>query len=418
MKRLSFRRLAVLAALVPLASCATLQGAPKQQAHLDPAAKPKIDALVQEVVDNGNTPGAVLLIGIDDKVVMRKVYGNRMTEPSVEPMTFDTLFDLASLTKATTTASAVMLLVQDGKIALDDPVSKYVPEFAATDKPEITIKQLLIHESGLPAYTNATTVEEMYGPRTNPDGLIKRIAELDRKAAPGEEYIYSCLNYLTLARVVQNVTGENMNDFLRRRMWDPLKMKDTTFFPNEAQTARTAPTIYADTKLRRGAVHDPLAYYSSCDAYASGNAGAFSTVSDMSRYARMILDGGQLDGVRIFKPEIWTLITTNQAPEGLEPRSCGWGVWTSHAYATSLNQSPETACLGHTGYTGTILWMDKLSKAYVILFTNCVYPDDKKENKDAVIAARRKVISTVIDNLDIYKDVREGEEEETGQTAQ
>lgn len=391
-----------------LATYARAQGKQNDEpATLDPAAFPKINQLCQGIVEDGYAPGAVLLIGIGDKVVMRKTYGDRMTTPTTEKMTFDTLFDLASLTKATSTASAVMLLVQDGKIGLDDPVSKYVPEFKDSGKPDITIKQLLTHESGLPAYTNAKTVEEMYGPRPNPEGLIERIAGLDRKADPGKEYIYSCLNYLTLARVVQNVTGKNMDTFLRERMWKPLGMKDTTFFPNKEQTARTAPTIYEKDVMRRGAVHDPLAYYSACDAYASGNAGAFSTVDDMSKYCRMILHGGELDGTRIFRPDVWELITTNQAPVDLEERSCGWGVWTSDSYATSLNKTPDTCCLGHTGYTGTIIWMDKLSKAYVILFTNCVYPSDKSENKKGVVNARKKVIATVVDNLDVYKDVRQ-----------
>jgi len=375
---------------------------------LDPAAYEKIDELCQGIIDKGHTPGVVLLIGRGDRILKRQVYGNRMNAPQIEPMTMDTLFDLASLTKPTCTASAIMLLVQDGRISLDDPVSKYVPGFEQNGKGDITILHLLTHTSGLKAYDNAAAIEKEYGPRPNPEGLFKRISSLPEKYETGKDYTYSCLNYLTLARVAQNVLGHNMEAYLKQRLWEPLGMKDTTFFPTDEQIARTAPTIYNEKEgFRRGMVHDPLAYYSVCPAYASGNAGGFSTVDDMSKYARMILNGGSLNGKTIFTPEIWAKITTDQVPEDFADRSCGWGVWSSDSYATPLNQTPETCCLGHTGYTGTILWMDKLSKAYVIMFTNCVYPEDKKENKSAVVAARKQVIKTVIDHLDIYREVRQ-----------
>lgn len=389
-----------------LAGCSWLPGKSKAPAvTLDPAALPAIENLVRGCVEEGYTPGAVLLIGIEDRILIRKAYGARMNEPAHEKMTEDTLFDLASLTKATSTSSAILLLAQEGKLSLADPVSKYLPEFRKEGAPEITILQLLTHVSGLPAYTSADKLASTYGPRPNPDGLIQGIAALELKAKPGEKYIYSCLNYLTLARIAQVVAGENMDTYLRRRLWAPLGMKDTTFFPTDEQRARTAPTIYSKTSevIRRGDVHDPLAYYSACPAYAPGNAGVFSTVDDMSRYCRMMLNGGELDGARIYTPETWALATTNQAPAGLEERSCGWGIWTEEPYATPMNQTPETCCLGHTGYTGTIIWMDKLSRAYVILFTNCVYPTDKEENKKAVIAMRREVIRTVVQNLSLYK---------------
>ena len=375
---------------------------------INPAAFPKIDTLCQGMVDEGYTPGAVLIIGQGDKILYQKVYGNRFTDRGVEPMTLDTLFDLASITKPTCTASAIMFLVQDGRISLDDPVTKYVPEFRGKDKDDITIRHLLTHISGLPAYTSASALEKKYGPRPNPEGLIEGISNLDKAAPTGTKYIYSCLNYLTLARVAQNVTGKNNDTFLRERLWGPLGMRDATFYPTEEQIARTAPTINNENEgVRCGMVHDPLAYYSICPSYSSGNAGGFATALDMSRYCRMILSGGKWKGKTIFKPEIWEQITTDQVPGDLADRSCGWGVWTSEDYATELNQTPETCCLGHTGYTGGIVWMDKLSKSYVILFTNCVYPVDKSENKNAVIKARKQVIRTVLDHLDIYQEVNQ-----------
>jgi len=378
-----------------------------QDAGLDPAGLEKIDRICQRLVDDGNAPGIVLLIGRGNKTLFQRAYGCRMMEPHSEQMTLDTIFDMASVTKSTATASAIMFLVQDEKIALDDPIATYVPEFSIGGKDKITILSLLTHCSGLPAYTNARYLEDNFGPRPNPSALIKRIAELDLQGEVGEKYIYSCLNYLVLARAAQNVLGRNQSDFLDERLWTPLGMSDTTFFLTEEQLARTAPTIYENGELRRGLVHDPLACYSVCSEYAPGNAGEYSTAADLSKYARMILQGGKWKGKRIFKPEIWTRITTNQSPDTIDTaRSCGWGLWTDDVYTTPLNEKPEAAVLGHTGYTGTLVWMDKLSKSYIIFLSNCVYPVDKSETKDAVIAGRRRIISLYLDHLDLYKEVR------------
>jgi len=384
---------------------------PGARGGLDPAAYSKIEAICRKVVEDGHTPGLVLLIGRGDKVLFRKAFGYRMNDPTSEPMTVDTLFDLASLTKPAATASAIMLLAQDGRIVLDAPVARYVSEFEREDKRDITIAHLLTHTSGLPAYTSAALVEKDYGPRPNPDGLIRHIAGLPKKYPTGKGCIYSCLNYLVLARVVQNVTGENQAVLLRERLWRPLGMKDTTFYPISEQAARTAPTIHRGQAFRRGEVHDPLAFYSVCPSYAPGNAGCFSTVDDMAKYVRMLLNGGCLKDVRVFQPAIWEKIMTDQTEPLGAGRTCGWGVTTSTAYSTPLNKKPETCCLIHTGYTGILIWIDKLSKTYVIFFSNCVYPTDDAKHKDAVIKARRQVIRTVLDHLDIYREMPSGKGE-------
>ena len=370
---------------------------------LDPAAYPKIEALCRKAIEDGRAPGVVLLIGRDDKVLFRKAFGYRMNDPNREPMTVDTLFDLASLTKPSATASAIMLLVQDGRVSLEAPVARYVPEFDREDKKDITIAHLLTHTSGLPAYTSVTAVEKEFGPRPNPDGLIKHIAALPKNYPTGKGCVYSCLNYLVLARVAQNLTGANQAIFLRARLWQPLGMKDTTFYPTPDQVARTAPTIHTSQTLRRGEVHDPLAYYSVCPSYAPGNAGCFSTVDDMARYVRMLLNGGRAGRVRILEPAIWEKIVTDQTGALKAERTCGWGIVSNAPYATPLNKKPETCCLLHTGYTGNLVWIDKLSKTYVIFFSNCVYPTDEKKHKDAVIEARREIIRTVLASLDVHR---------------
>ncbi len=370
---------------------------------LNPAAFPRIEALCRAMVEDGHTPGIVLLIGRGDRVLFRRAYGYRMNDPTSEPMTVDTLFDLASVTKPTATASAIMLLVQDGKIALDDPVARYVPEFNRPDKKDITILHLLTHTSGLPAYVSADIVEKAQGPRPNPDGLIKHIADLEKKYPTGKGTVYSCLNYLTLARVVTNVTGQPQDVLLRRRLWEPLGMKDTTFRPTAEQIARTAPTIHTTATLRRGQVHDPLAFYSICDTYAPGNAGCFSTADDLARYCRMLLNGGRLGRERIFRRDIWEKIMTDQTLAVGAHRTCGWGVTTDTAYSTPLNRKPHTCCLIHTGYTGNLLWIDKLSGTYVIFLSNCIYPNDDAKHKSAVIQGRREIVRTVIRSLDVYR---------------
>lgn len=375
----------------------------------DTAAYAKVDSLCQGIIDNGNTPGVVLLIGLGDEILMRKAYGNRMVQPHQETMTIDTVFDLASITKASATASAVMLLVQDGVLSLDDPVVKYLPALKREDMPDITIKQLMTHTSGLTQYTNYQNLLENYGSGPNLFGLFKAIAAEERIGAPGEKYQYSCLNFQILSRIVHEVIGMNMEKFLRARLWDPLGMKETTFYPTEEMVARCAPTKFDEKEFRRGRINDNLAFYSICEAYAPGNAGVFSTADDMRIFVRMMLNGGVLDGVKIFNPEILELMTTNRVPDHIDtPRSCGWVVWNEEEYLTPLNKQPENCCLGHSGYTGTIIWMDKYSKAYVIMFTNCVYPIDKQANKDEIIRARKSVIRLVLDHLKVYEEYKGG----------
>lgn len=391
-----FRRLLLCAVLVTSAGCRITPAPdwlwPASRGGIDTETLARVDSICERLVEDEKTPGLVLLVGRGDRVLFRKAYGARMRAPTFEPMTVDTLFDLASLTKPTCTAGAIMLLAQDGRLDANDPVSRYVPEFDNDDKRDITIAQLLTHTSGLPAYVSAPIVEKAQGLRPNPDGLIRHIAGLDKKYETGKGYTYSCLNYLTLARVVQNVSGETMETLLHRRLWRPLGMNDTTFFPDELETPRTAPTIHTSATLRRAEVHDPLAYYSVCADYTPGNAGCFSTADDLSRLVRMLLKEGRWKGRRIFKRDIVEKMTTDQTGALEAERTFGWGITTSKYYSTPLNRTPETACLIHTGYTGNLIWIDKRTKLWVVFLSNAVYPDDNKSRKQAVIEARRDLI--------------------------
>ena len=362
----------------------------------------KIDALCRDLVETDKTPGIVLLIGQGDRVLFRQAYGWRMREPREEPMTVDTLFDLASLTKPLCTAPAILLLAQDGHIDLDKPVAHYLPAFNRPDKAPITLAHLLTHTSGLPAYTSADRLRREAGPRPQPDALIAQIAGLPLAGSIGGRPLYSCLNYLTLAQVVRQVTGERQEWLLRRRLWGPLEMRNTAYHLNRDQLLRTAPTIHQGDLWRRGEVHDPLAWYSASALYSPGNAGVFATADDVARQVRMLLNGGALDGQRIFGPEALAWAIEPQAGDW----TFGWEVARNPAYRTERNDEPGAHCLIHTGYTGTLVWMDLRTGTYLIFLSNSVYPDDNRARKQEVIIARREMVRILLDHMAAYSDIR------------
>lgn len=374
-------------------------GLAAHETGVHPDVFPLIDTLMQNSVHNGDLPGVALLIGrcrddAPDQVVHEKIYGNR--KPG-EPLTLDTLFDLASVTKPSFTASAVMFLIQDGRISDEDFAATHIPGFEQQNKGDIKIKHLLTHTSGLPAYTSTSGLPT--GP--NADALIGRISGLAKTYTTGAGYTYSCLNYITLARIVENVTGESVTTFLRRRMWDEIGMVDATHFPTSEQIARTAPTSVSES--RRGRVHDPLAYYYTDYAaqnHACGNAGGFMTIRDAARLCRLLLHKGSLYNKQIYRPDIVRRLTTRQTDQAWY--CYGWGI---SGYATSLNYTDDTYCLGHSGYTGTYMWMDKLSGFYVVVFTNYVYPDDNADRKSHFQAARRDMFNALLDHIDVYNNV-------------
>lgn len=392
---MSLRRLT----LVALLWVANFGLAPAHDTGVDPAVFPIIDGLMQNSVNNGDTPGVALLIGrcrdsAPDQVVYEKVYGNR--KPG-EALTADTLFDLASVTKPSFTASAVMFLIQDGLLSDEDFAATHIPGFEQQGKGDIKIRHLLTHTSGLPAYTSTSGLPA--GP--NADALIGKICGLAKTYTTGEGHVYSCLNYITLARIVENVSGESVTTLLRRRMWDEIGMVDATHFPTAEQIARCAPTTSSES--RRGRVHDPLAYYYTnyaTEEHACGNAGGFMTIRDAARLCRLLLHKGTLYNKILYSPDIVRLLTTRQT-------DAAWYCygWAISGYATSLNYTDDTYCLGHSGYTGTYVWMDKLSGVYVVLFTNYVYPDDNADRKSRFQAARRDLFYALIDHIDAYNGV-------------
>jgi CubicO group peptidase (beta-lactamase class C family) len=340
-----------------------------------------IDDCVAEEIEKGNFPGAVVLAGKGDGILYWKAFGNEVIEPYQEGMDRNTIFDLASITKPVATATSIMILRGREKIDLDDYVSEYIPEFASKGKEQVQIKHLLTHTSGLPAYTNAGQLEEQFGSPCA-DKVIDKICGLEAADRPGEKFRYSCLGYITLAKIVEKISGKNIDEFSRENIFGPLGMTNTSYNPPASRQTDIAATEIAGGKLLRGTVHDPLAQLM---AGVSGNAGLFSNARDLSIYCRLLLNGGVFNGKRILSPDAVYMMTTEQA----NGRACGFDVSSGYSWVKGSYTSQEAFC--HTGYTGTSIVCDPESRVYVIILTNRAHPDDR----GTVKPVRKKVADIV-----------------------
>ncbi|HUF23443.1 MAG TPA: serine hydrolase domain-containing protein, partial [Vicinamibacterales bacterium] len=350
-----------------------------------PAPLPALDRVITEAIAEQKLPGAVVLIGRGDETLVRKAYGHRALAPTREPMTVDTMFDLASLTKAVATTTAVMQQVETGRIRLDDRVSDYIPGFGKYGKQTITVRQLLTHMSGLRPDLDLS--DEFEGR----DTAIRLALEEVPQAPPGRAFIYSDINFFLLADIVARTSGMPFERYVRERIFLPLGMKETMFLPPASMTARIAPTEPCEklawpcsphagapaeagkVPMLRGVVHDPTARR--MDGVA-GHAGLFSTADDLARFARMLLGKGTLDGVRVLSPLSVERMTSPATPVG-EPnvRGLGWDI--SSAFSSNRGDLLPLGSFGHTGFTGTSIWVDPASKLFVIFLSNRVHPDGK-----------------------------------------
>lgn len=377
------RRLRTIALLTVLLAL-SIQCQPVQQETPRPSFD-QIDPVIREEIEKGNFPGAVVFVGQKDEILYWKAFGNQVIEPSTEPMSKDTIFDLASLTKPLATAASVMILRDRRAIDLDDYAGKYLRAFACNGKEEARIRHLLTHTSGLPAYTNADALSQQFGTPC-PEKVIEKICSLEAVSKPGEEFRYSCLGYIMLAKIVEVVSGKSIDDFSRRNIFAPLGMKHTAFNPPDSWQDNIAGTEVADGPSLRGTVHDPLARLM---AGVCGNAGLFSNTYDLSIYCRMLLDGGVWEGRRILSPEGIALLTSEQA----YGRACGFDVNSSYSSAKGSYAAREAFC--HTGYTGTSIVCDPASKTFVIILTNRIHPRDDGTTKPV----RSKVADIVFSTL-------------------
>ncbi len=366
-----------------------------------------VDAIVQEGIDEKCYPGAVLIIGRNDDVLYQKAYGRHTFEPDAKPMTLNTLFDLASVTKVVATASTAMALVEEGKLQLDAPVTQYIDSFGTGGKEAVKVRHLLTHVSGLKAYDSPANAEKL---RTNglssADALISRIASLPASNPPGTTTTYSCLNMLTQARVNENILGGRQDDYATTRIYSPLEMVDTTYRPTKEQLNRTAPSIRKDDGSGLvGSVHDPLANYHSVEHHCPGNAGLFSTAVDLAHFCEMTAGEGSYHGKQVYKPETIRQMTAIQTPKELSNvRGLGWDIYPKPPYATPFNNVDGKRVVAHTGYTGTMLWVDMNTGAYMVFLTNRTYPDDSRKSSSGVAKARREIIDTILRNQPEYSN--------------
>jgi uncharacterized protein YbbC (DUF1343 family)/CubicO group peptidase (beta-lactamase class C family) len=374
-----------------------------------------LDAAINLAIEQGRLPGAVLVVGHDGQVVYRKAYGKRALIPTPEAMTADTIFDIASLTKVVATTSSLMKLFEQGKFRLNDKITDYIPEFQDGHS-DITIRNLFTHFSGL-----APDVP-LDKPWTGYQTGIRLAATTKPQGPPLVRFVYSDINFILLGELVHRLTGQTLADYARQNIFLPLGMRETQFQPPAALVPRIAPTERLNGAAPlRGVVHDPTARNM---GGVAGHAGVFSTADDLARFAQMMLNGGELDGVRIAGPLTIKKFTEPQTPPD-QPilRGLGWDI--DSPYSGNRGELFPIGSYGHTGFTGTSLWIDPSTQSYVILLANSVHPTARPaitplRSKVATIAAAalgvtaQNVTLTGYNEIGVHREVTRAGATRTG----
>jgi uncharacterized protein YbbC (DUF1343 family)/CubicO group peptidase (beta-lactamase class C family) len=347
------------------------------QASVDTHRLEAIESLVRTAIADKKLPGAVVLVGRGDRILYQKAIGNRALVPQVEPMTLDTVFDVASLTKVVATSTSVMLLVEQGRIRLNDRVASYIPGFERYGKGDITVRHLLTHVSGLAPDVDLSN--EWIGT----DAAVALAVDEVPSSRPGEKFVYSDINFFLLGEIVRRVSGMPLDRFARERIFEPLGMRDTTFNPAAAVTGRIAPTESctrygwpcqgSDMTMLRGVVHDPTARRM---GGVAGHAGLFSTAADLAIFCRMLLSGGMYQGTRVLSP-LAVEKMTSPATSNTEPNTRGLGWDIDSSYSSNRGELLPIGSYGHTGFTGTSIWIDPATELFVVFLSNRVHPDGK-----------------------------------------
>lgn len=344
----------------------------------------RMDPVIAASIEKKELPGAVVLVARRGRVAWRKAYGSRAVDPQREAMTADTIFDLASLTKIVATATSIMILVEQGKVRLADPLVEFIPEMKGAGRDAITIEQLLTHTTG---FAPDFDLRERW---TGYDEAIKRLYREPLRSQPGARFVYSDINYIALGEVVHRVSGQMLDEFARRNIFLPLGMRDTGFNPATGLRPRIAPTEKRRGQLNylgdsgegagpqgeqwlRGQVHDPTSFRMSGVA---GHAGLFSTADDLAIFCQMILNGGSYHGVKILSPMgVATMTRPRAIADNGAARGLGWDIATS--FSSNKGDLFPLGSFGHTGFTGTSMWIDPASDSFVIFLSNRVHPDGK-----------------------------------------
>ena len=393
--------LGILVAIALQVPAVAAQGKRPQRAN--GASLPHLDDIVKSAVAADEIPGAVLLVSHNGIVVHRRAYGSRAILPKREPMTVDTIFDLASLTKIFATTASVMKLVEQGKLRLSDPAVKYIPELGAVGatewKRDITLRHLLTHTAGL------APDPDVPGNWSGVEPVLQEIYAEPLTAPPGARFVYSDSGFILLGEIVRRVSGMPLNEFAEANIFKPLGMTHTRFLPPAAWLPLIAPTEEIDLPegakagsgrghVLRGVVHDPR---SRGMGGVAGHAGLFSTADDLTIYCRMILAGGVApNGKRIFAAATVHTMTSVETPPWVPAlRGLGWDI--DSLYSAPRGDLFPIGSFGHTGFTGTSVWLDPASKTIVILLANSVHP----YGRPAISSLRSKVATAVAADLNV-----------------
>jgi uncharacterized protein YbbC (DUF1343 family)/CubicO group peptidase (beta-lactamase class C family) len=379
-----------MAVLFLLSGLAVSAPTPLKKAADVPNRLAVLDGIVQDAIHDGQIPGAVLLVWHDGQVVYRKALGSRSLEPRHELMTVDTIFDLASLTKVVATTTAVMQLVQKGQLRVNDPVVKYIPEFGQNGKDDITIRQLLTHFSGLREDIDLSPPWE--GKET-----ALRMAYAETPAyAPGSRFLYSDTNFIVLGALVERVSGMPLAQYCQKNIFAPLAMTRTRFLPPASWSSKIAPTEFDEQgKMIRGLVHDPRARRM---GGVAGHAGLFSTADDLSKFAQCLLNGG---GPILSSAIVEKMATPQQPPTASVLRGFGWDI--DSPFSSNRGELLPVGSFGHTGFTGTSLWIDPTTRTFIVLLTNAVHP----RGKGSAVALRDEIATAVTAALPLTVTERE-----------
>lgn len=375
----------------PAAELSGLPHAEPEAVGMNAARLATIDSLVDAGLRAGEMAGAVVLVARDGRVVYLRAFGHRQELPAKVPMTTDTVFDLASLTKPIATATSVMKLLASGQIHLDEPVAKYIPEFGQNGKSAVTIRQLLTHQGGL------TPDNALRDYQDGTDKAWQRIWALPLIAPAGGRFIYTDVGYMVLGELVHRVSGVPLAAFCQQNIFAPLGMTETGFLPSESLRQRSAATEQREGRWMCGEVHDPRAYLL---GGVAGHAGLFSTAEDLAIYGQMVIQNGQYAGTQILPADVVAQMTTpHRVSSGM--RGLGWDMRTGYSSNRGDRLSPRA--VGHGGFTGTGIWIDPELRLTVVFLSNRLHPD----GKGSVNPLIGRIVNTAADAIDAAPAVTE-----------
>jgi CubicO group peptidase (beta-lactamase class C family) len=392
----------VLLLALSLGLALPLPKAKPEKVGMSSARLKRAGAIIQEAIERKDFPGAVLLVGRKGKIVFDKSFGESQWIPESRLMTTSMIFDLASITKPVATATSIMILVERGEIRLWDKVKDFIPEFKPytsdasrgpdddSEPEDACLWHLLTHTSGLPPYTDEEELARRFGETLSTEMLVEHIAQLEKSDPPGKAFHYSCLGFISLAHIIKKVTGQTVAEFATENIFKPLKMRHTFFTPSPEFYHMCVPTEVVDGKPLVGIVHDPLARM---QGGISGNAGLFSTAGDLAIFAQMMLNRGEFKGRRVLSPLAVERMTSVYPEVAFAGRGLGWDLDSSFSTNGGDLFGPDS--FGHTGYTGTSIWIDPETKTFVIFLTNRVHPNDE----GSVASIRSRIANIVASSI-------------------